>query len=552
MSTEEPKIENNKGSNQLITVLALEKKNFFIPKFGTNTTLSEHYRVRIMAVFDPHRLYIQILDDDLRRLGLLSKQLQLQFKPLSLIALKISAIKNPTKGCACAVLYDGVWQRGMVKRQIRSKTTLQNVEVMLIDTGFCCRVPSQHIQPLHTTHQELPAQALRCKLGDILRFEMKDNSNQPLENMDHYWPSHILDLIKTKVNKMAEIFVLDFVSGGVGGTSTTCEATLLVKMVVNGELTSVNEQIDSALTAEALSAKSKHQSNTLVLQTVTSVPANTRRRRAKKPNQIPVPVKHFDPPTNSKVCNDIRVTVRTASPSGSTCNNSNPSSSISRHSDTSCRKKADAEHKSPTLRMGVWIYSDPKTTLPHCFDGVVTWVDDNGGLYVHNLKWSKQLALIRDTLNATFNQSEPIEGDVRCQPEDPCLAKYEGNWYRAIIRAVNKQQNTATVFFVDYGATVDVELCHIRVDAVLNKIPVQTFRCSLHNLMPMATEKFDVNATWSNAVIGYFHAKAVNQEFRMSVKCYSPLRIAMRFLKKATDLTDFMVTAHLGEYINQS
>ncbi|KAI9563775.1 hypothetical protein GHT06_011239 [Daphnia sinensis] len=546
ISTKEPKIENKKGSNPLITVLALQKKNFFIPKFGANTTLSKYYRVRIMAVFDPHRLYIQILDDDLRRLGLLNKQLQLQFKALPSIALKISAIKNPTEGCTCAVLKDGVWHRGMVKRQFRYKDTAQNFEVMLVDTGFCCRVPPQHVQPLHTIYQELPAQALRCKLDDIRQFEPKNNSNQPLENMDHYWPTHVLDLIRTKTKKMAEISVLDFVSGGVGDTTTTCEATLLVKMVVDGELTSVNEQID-CVTTESLSPKSEHLSNALLLQTFTSVPANTRRRRAKKPNKTPVPAKHFDSPTNSKRCSDIRVTVRTDSPSGSTCNNSNPSSSISRHPDTSCHKKTDAEQRSPTLR--VWTYSDPKTALPHCFDGVVTWVDDNGGLYVHDCKWSKQLALIRDTLNATFNQSKPIRGDVRYQPEDPCLAKYESNWYRAIIKAVNKQKNTAKVFFVDYGATVNVQLCHIRVDTILDKIPVQTFRCSLHNLIPMVTKEFDVNANWPDAVIGYFHATAVNQEFKMSVKCYSPLRIAMQFVKNAMDLTDFMVTAQLGEYI---
>ncbi|XP_059352882.1 uncharacterized protein LOC130700768 [Daphnia carinata] len=543
--------ENEKGSNALITILPLEKKNFFVPKFGANTILSKHYRVRIMAVFDPHRLYIQIVDDDLRRLSLLSKQLQLQFEPLSRIALKISAIKNPVEGCACAILYDGIWQRGMVKSQIRSTTTLQNVEVMLVDTGFCCRVPLQHIQPLHTIFLELPAQALCCKLGDILQFELRDNSNQPLENMDRYWPSHVLNLIKRKTDKMAEISVLDFVSGGVGSTSTTFEATLLVKMIVDGELTSVNEQIDCA-TSKALSAKDIQQSNKLVLQTVTNVPANTRRRRAKKPNKIPVPVKHFDSPMDSKVCSDIRVTVRTASPSGGTFNNSYPSTSISRHSDTSCHKKRDVEQKSPTLRMGIWTYSDPKTALPHCFDGVVTWVDDNGGLYVHDCKWSTQLSLIRDTLNATFSQPKPIEDDVRYQPEDACLAKYESNWYRAIIRAVNKKQNTATVFFVDYGATGDVELCHIRVHTVLTQIPVQTFRCFLHNLIPMATEEFDVNANWPDAAIGYFHATAINQAFRMSVKCYSPLRIAMRFLKNAMDLTDVMVTAQLGEYINQS
>lgn len=70
--------------------------------------------------------------------------------------------------------------------------------------------------------------------------------------------------------------------------------------------------------------------------------------------------------------------------------------------------------------------------------------------------------------------------------------------------------------------------------------------------MAPGTEKFDVGATWPDTVINYFHATVVNQEFNMTVKCYSPLIIAMRLLKNSMDLTDFMVTARAGEYINQS
>lgn len=88
-----------------------------------------------------------------------------------------------------------------------------------------------------------------------------------------------------------------------------------------------------------------------------------------------------------------------------------------------CPLKNKKECQRKSNKLSQWNFSDPKTTLPECFNGVVTWVDDGGGFFVHNSIWSKQLILIRDTLNAAFNRTDSPVCDIRCQPEDSCLAK---------------------------------------------------------------------------------------------------------------------------------
>lgn len=121
------------------------------------------------------------------------------------------------------------------------------------------------------------------------------------------------------------------------------------------------------------------------------------------------------------------------------------------------------------------------------------------------------------------------------------IDRYRGNWYRAVVKFVKNRDNTALVFLVDYGATVKVDFCDIRMDVILGQIPVQTFRCSLHNLIPTKVKEFNAMASWPENVIDNLHAAAVNQEFNMNVKSYFPLSIALRFLKKLMDLTDIVV-----------
>lgn len=71
---------------------------------------------------------------------------------------------------------------------------------------------------------------MRCKLTDILRFELKGKSSASFSSFHRYWPLQVMDLVQRKEKQKAEIFVCDFLSGGVGSTPSTKEATVSVKM----------------------------------------------------------------------------------------------------------------------------------------------------------------------------------------------------------------------------------------------------------------------------------------------------------------------------------
>lgn len=80
--------------------------------------------------------------------------------------------------------------------------------------------------------------------------------------------------------------------------------------------------------------------------------------------------------------------------------------------------------KTKSSQTNKWDFPEPSATLTPCFKAVLTWVDDEGGIYVHDKKWLAQLKTIRDTLE-NFNKIVPRSPSnvLRCQPGDACLAK---------------------------------------------------------------------------------------------------------------------------------
>lgn len=105
---------------------------------------------------------------------------------------------------------------------------------------------------------------------------------------------------------------------------------------------------------------------------------------------------------------------------------------------------------------------------------------------------------------------------------------------------------------VDYGVTENVGCCEIRRDILLTNIPVQTFCCILHNIKPLHAGKQIKLYSWPVGTIDSFHEVAVNQEFNVQVKSYSPLRVSLNFPKNSVDLTDFLVAARKAEYQTKS
>lgn len=182
---------------------------------------------------------------------------------------------------------------------------------------------------------------------------------------------------------------------------------------VQGEAKSVNQQVDDALD-KVLMKGSCHPYNTLLSDAFSDV--------------------LMKPLRNTKTYENFSRTIDNASESGSVQVEDNKFSTVSQSSNPSSIRNFDSSSTCSTRvgrsiseikpkQVDLWDFPEPNTSLISCFRGIVTWVDNDGKFYLHDSKWLKQLLVIRDKLNTTFNKTKPSMYDLRCQPGDTCAAK---------------------------------------------------------------------------------------------------------------------------------
>ena len=57
------------------------------------------------------------------------------------------------------------------------------------------------------------------------------------------------------------------------------------------------------------------------------------------------------------------------------------------------------------------------------FWGIVTWVNLQGEIYLHDIKANPTVSKISKSLNEAYNNTEHTEEHFRCRPGDICIAK---------------------------------------------------------------------------------------------------------------------------------
>lgn len=176
-------------------------------------------------------------------------------------------------------------------------------------------------------------------------------------------------------------------------------------------MTSINQQVDDAL-MKVLKKGQGHPYNDVLLKACKSALGKTPKLEVLAPTKHLVPTTRHDSVRNEE---NMILTVTSTSNASTTSKAGSTSTGHGRI----CRLVPNVK----TMRVKLWDFPEPNTSLTPCFRGVVTWVDNRGGIYLHDEKWSKQLLVIRDTFSASFNQTEPSLYDLRCQPGDPCIAK---------------------------------------------------------------------------------------------------------------------------------
>lgn len=123
------------------------------------------------------------------------------------------------------------------------------------------------------------------------------------------------------------------------------------------------------------------------------------------------------------------------------------------------------------------------------------------------------------------------------------------DWRRGVI--VSQVDNEKVeVYFADYGTTDLVDVCNIRLNLLLRKIPVQVVRCSLYNVKPVGDDALK----WNLDQLSAFNLEAVGREFRVTVKSAGPpLQVEMVYsASRSRNFNRELVFKGLAEFVNRN
>ena len=127
--------------------------------------------------------------------------------------------------------------------------------------------------------------------------------------------------------------------------------------------------------------------------------------------------------------------------------------------------------------------------------------------------------------------------------------KLDGKWYRATILNTAGNRTKVEVFFVDYGTRDEVDRYDIRLNIMLESIPIQTIKCTIHNIKVPGTKTNDATE-WPISTLDHLHQLIVDQTCRVIVHTQSPsANFVSLFLSSGTCVAEYLVDKKLAEFI---
>lgn len=121
--------------------------------------------------------------------------------------------------------------------------------------------------------------------------------------------------------------------------------------------------------------------------------------------------------------------------------------------------------------------------------------------------------------------------------------RYENNWYRATVLSIGI--NKVSVFFIDYGASEELDISAIWDQNLFAEVPVKTFRCELHNIRLAA-----VSSGGLKKATELLRELAAGARFLVTVESTVPLRVSLKFFD-SDDLGAILTNLRIAEYIKR-
>uniref|UniRef100_A0A4W4ELF3 Tudor domain-containing protein 1 n=1 Tax=Electrophorus electricus TaxID=8005 RepID=A0A4W4ELF3_ELEEL len=142
---------------------------------------------------------------------------------------------------------------------------------------------------------------------------------------------------------------------------------------------------------------------------------------------------------------------------------------------------------------------------------VISVLETPGEFYCYNYN-SEGMHTLAELSSALMKHCKTARTSFSPVVGEPCCALYSGDarWYRAMVQSV-EGTGKASVCFVDYGNSCEVEVGHLRaIHPSMLKHPFQAIRCWLAGVEP-------VGGQWSKEAVQRFRALCVGKQLNARV-----------------------------------
>ncbi|KAK1793994.1 hypothetical protein P4O66_010903, partial [Electrophorus voltai] len=142
---------------------------------------------------------------------------------------------------------------------------------------------------------------------------------------------------------------------------------------------------------------------------------------------------------------------------------------------------------------------------------VISVLETPGEFYCYNYN-SEGMQTLAELSSALMKHCKTARTSFSPVVGEPCCALYSGDarWYRAMVQSV-EGTGKASVCFVDYGNSCEVEVGHLRaIHPSMLKHPFQAIRCWLAGVEP-------VGGQWSKEAVQRFRALCVGKQLNARV-----------------------------------
>ncbi|KAJ8264715.1 hypothetical protein GJAV_G00152940 [Gymnothorax javanicus] len=179
-------------------------------------------------------------------------------------------------------------------------------------------------------------------------------------------------------------------------------------------------------------------------------------------------------------------------------------------------------------------------------DLAVSMIQDPGEFYCHRCDPEDMHALkelsgqILEHCRSQNSPFTPIAGE-------PCFAVFpgDGSWYRAMVLDLAPDKK-ATVYFVDYGNTSEVELTHMQaIPAQFLKLPFQAIRCWLAGAEPL-------KGSWEADAVRQFQVLMVGRKLQAQVCSITERGFGVELLADGQSIAALLVAEGLAEASSQN